>query len=46
MTVVVERETLFKATEKPKMTSFRMILIAAVLIPASLMAGCDQVGTP
>ncbi len=33
---------MFKASEKPKMTSSRMMLVAAVLIPASLVMGCDQ----
>ncbi len=33
---------MFKASEKPKMTSSRMMLVAAVLIPASLVTGCDQ----
>ncbi len=33
---------MFKASEKPKMTSSRMMLVAAVLIPAALVAGCDQ----
>jgi RND family efflux transporter MFP subunit len=33
---------IFKANEKSKMTRSRTMLIAAVLIPASLIAGCGQ----